>query len=49
MNKKMKYMLIIVCILLLTGCTVKSNITLDNNGATIIHYSPETYTPKEEE
>lgn len=34
MNKKIKYMLIIVCILLLTGCTVKSNINLDNNGET---------------
>ena len=34
MNKKIKYILIIVCVLLLTGCTVRSNITLENNGKT---------------
>lgn len=30
--KKIKYLLIIVCILLLTGCTVKSNITVNYDG-----------------
>ena len=32
--RKKRFLLIIICILLLTGCTVKSNITLNNNGET---------------